>query len=79
REEVGSNRCAHKPCRQQRAALVLLAADGKRNLPPPPGLTIVVDEPSGYWTEKKNELRQQQKPVHRDWRTEPGTYSRSGT
>jgi len=51
--------------------LVLLAADGKRNLPPLPGLTIVGDEASGYWREKKNELRQQQKPVHRDWRTQP--------
>ncbi|RKY71149.1 MAG: hypothetical protein DRQ24_07930, partial [Candidatus Latescibacterota bacterium] len=65
---VGSNRCAYKSCRQHRAALVLLAADGKRNLPPPPGLTIVVDQPSAYCKQKENELRQQQKPVHRDWR-----------
>jgi len=61
RAEVGSNRCGHKSCRQQSAALVLLAADGKRNLPPPPGLTIVGDESSGYHIKKTNELRQQQK------------------
>ncbi|MCD6169055.1 MAG: hypothetical protein J7J76_00655, partial [Candidatus Latescibacteria bacterium] len=66
REEVGSNRCGCKSCRHQRAASVLLTADGKRNLPPPPGLTIVVDEASGYWKEKNNELRRQQKSVHRD-------------
>jgi len=57
---------------------MVLGADGKRNLPPP-GLTIVVDEPSGYWKEKNNELRQQQKRVHRDSQTQPGAYSRSGT
>ena len=43
------------------AALVLLAADGKRNLPSPPALTIVGDEPSGYRIEEDNELRQQEK------------------
>ncbi|MCD6169041.1 MAG: hypothetical protein J7J76_00580, partial [Candidatus Latescibacteria bacterium] len=59
RAEVGSNRWGYKSCRHQRAALVLLAADGKRNLPPPPGLTIVGDESSGYCKEKNNELRQQ--------------------
>jgi len=48
REEVGSNRWGYKSCMQRRAALVLLAADGKRNLPTPPGLTIVGDETSGY-------------------------------
>jgi len=53
RQEVGSNRWGHKPCWQQSAALVLLAADGKRNLPPPPGLTIAGDESSGYGIEKK--------------------------
>ncbi|MCD6169423.1 MAG: hypothetical protein J7J76_02585, partial [Candidatus Latescibacteria bacterium] len=46
--------------------------DGKRNLPPPPGLTMVGDETSGYGIEKNNELRQQQKPVHRDLRMQPG-------
>jgi len=61
RAEVGSNRWGYKSCRQQRAALVLLAADGKRNLPPPPGLTIVSDEWSGYRIEKNNELGQQEK------------------
>ena len=61
REQVGSNRWGYKSCRHQRAALVLLAADGKRNLPPPPGLTIVGDEWSGYGIEKNNESRQQQK------------------
>jgi len=34
------------------AALVLLAADGKRNFPTPSGLTIVSDESSGYGIEK---------------------------
>ena len=33
REELGSSGCGYKSCRQQRAALVLLAAYGKRNLP----------------------------------------------
>ena len=61
REEVGSNRWGYKSCRQQRAALVLLAAYGKRNLPLPPGLTIVGDESSGYGIEQNNELRQQEK------------------
>ena len=51
---------------------MVLGVDGKRNLPPP-GLTIVVDEPSGYWKEKNNESRQQQKPVHRDSRMQPGS------
>jgi len=41
--------------------LVLLAADGERNLPPHPGLTIVGDETSGYGIEKTNESMQRQK------------------
>ncbi|RKY69230.1 MAG: hypothetical protein DRQ24_10965, partial [Candidatus Latescibacterota bacterium] len=80
REEVGSNRCGYKSCRQHRAALVLLAADGKRNLPTPAGLTIVGDETSGYRIEKNNESGQQEKNLFTEiGEYSQGAYSSSGT
>jgi len=62
------------------AALVLLAADGKRNLPSPPALTIVGDQPSGYRIEEDNELRQQEKNLFTGiGEYSQVAYSRSGT
>ncbi|OPX31857.1 MAG: hypothetical protein B1H40_03375 [Candidatus Latescibacteria bacterium 4484_181] len=57
-----------------------MAAYGKRNLPLPPGLTILGDESSGYGIEQNNELRQQEKNLFTEiGECSQGAYSSSGT